>query len=149
METLNRRPNVYEIMKAQRAYPVHAQTLQARFRHVKTRMMERFGMSIGFGTYLKITEICGKALGQLIKENESFRFPPLPSNTLGSKYNPKYAMTCILHDQKFRVVYDAHDRMLLTVFYCGTFDPHRAVRLTEIGFKLGKEGEVEYFKETI
>jgi hypothetical protein len=144
---LVRHPNIYEISRDKLLYPVHAQLLRARSLHCRTRMMERFGIQIGFGTYLKLTEMCGKACAELLKSDERFRFKPSPSHGLGSKVNPKYAMTAEVFGEKFRVIYDAHDRMILTVFFCGSFDPHPNVKLTNIGISLKINGVIHQFKE--
>lgn len=144
-----RRPNVYEITRDKSLYPEHARLLKARSLHVRTRMMERFGVSIGLGTYMKLTELCGKALAELLRSDERYRFKPSKAHKLGSKVNPKYAMTCDLQGQKFRVVYDAHDMMILTVFFCGTFEPHSAVKLTTIGVSLKVDGVHQHFTEKI
>ena len=132
------RPNVYEIQRQKELYPKHHEALIARSLHVRTRMMERFGINIGLGTYMKITELCGRQVAALLKDKPEFRFKPSRRYKLFSKVNPKYAIEIILEGTKMMAVYDAYDMMLLTVFFHGTFDPHPQVIYTGISIHMDK-----------
>jgi len=110
------RPNPYDIHYNQDLYPNHARLLQNRYKHVRERLFKRVGVQAGIGTYLKLTEMCGRSFAELIRRDENFRWAPNRDYHLGYKRNPKYLMRAKVWGEEIFLIYDAYDMMVLTVF---------------------------------
>lgn len=111
----SKRPNVYEINFNKDLYPRHYELMRNRSLHFRSRLFKRIGIHAGLGTYMKLSELCGKAFAELIRKDESFRYDNR-GHSLGSKTNPKYLMRATIWGEEVRLIYDAYDMMVLTVF---------------------------------
>lgn len=134
-------PTVYEVINNPDSYPEHMLLLTNRSKHFRNRMRDRFDVKVGLGTYLKLSAVCGVELAKVLTTNDAMRYRRKANQFLGSNSNPRYVMKAVVWDKLVTVLYDAVDRMVVTVFEGDDFTIGGPVWVTKIEIDLGKAKE--------
>ncbi len=138
------RPTCWDILNEPERWPEHYRALTVRALHVRTRCMERFGLKIGLGTYLSMTDAVGRAVAKLLRTENSARFTLGPSNKLFYPRNPKYFCKVRIWGSTVGVIYDAYDKMILTVVPLeDDFHIHENIYLMDVELEISKQQESE------